>query len=327
MPRLLEVENLTVSFPASRYQWRHEPSVSAVDGVSLSVEEGEILGLVGESGAGKSLTGAALMDLVPSPGRTRFDALRFAGERRSLSQLAGLRGREIAMVFQDPLSSLNPLRTIGDVLVETLLMHGDYTRAAARDRGIELLESVGIPAAQTRFHAYPHAFSGGMRQRVVIALALAGNPRLIIADEPTTALDVSIQAQIMGLLKRLSRSQGVSIILVTHDIGLIAETSDRVAVMYAGRLVEIGETQQVLTSPKHPYTSGLLSSTPSVTRKEGLQQIPGAMPRLGAIPEGCAFHPRCRQSSERCTRQRPALQQQTADYAIACHLFAEGASA
>jgi peptide/nickel transport system ATP-binding protein len=219
-----------------------------------------------------------------------------------------VRGREIGAVFQDPLTSLNPLYTVGRQLVETITTHLPLTAAAARQRAVELLDEVGIPAAGRRIDQYPHQFSGGMRQRVVIALALAANPRLIIADEPTTALDVSIQAQIIQLLRRLCRDHGTAVMLVTHDMGVIAETADRVAVMYAGRIVEIGPVVEVIHRPAHPYTVGLMGSIPSVRhQRERLLQIDGTMPRLGAIPEGCAFHPRCPHAGERCRRELPVL--------------------
>jgi len=219
-----------------------------------------------------------------------------------------IRGRKIGMVFQDPLTSLNPILTIADQLIETIQTHLGGSKAQARARAITLLDEVGIPAASRRIDDYPHQFSGGMRQRVVIALALAGEPDLIIADEPTTALDVSVQAQIIDVLKRACNEHGAAVMLVTHDMGVIAETADRVAVMYAGRVVEVGTVQQVIKQPSHPYTQGLMGSIPSLTeRVERLVQIPGAMPRLDAIPSGCAFHPRCPQVGERCQNQRPEL--------------------
>jgi len=212
-----------------------------------------------------------------------------------------LRGKEIGMVFQDPLTSLNPLLTIGDQLAETMLTHLDISRGDADDRAVAALEEVGIPGAAERIDSYPHELSGGMRQRVVIALALCAEPSLIIADEPTTALDVSVQAQIIALLKRLCREKGTAVMLITHDMGVIAESADRVAVMYAGRLAELGPVEQVLTAPRHPYTHGLMASTPLASLgQERLHQIPGSMPRLTDLPEGCAFHPRCPQAQDKC---------------------------
>jgi peptide/nickel transport system ATP-binding protein len=229
-----------------------------------------------------------------------------------------LRGRRIGAIFQDPLTSLHPLLTVGDQLVETITTHLPVGKAQARKRALDLLKEVGIPAAETRIDHYPHQFSGGMRQRVVIALALCAEPSLIIADEPTTALDVSIQAQITTLLKRLCREHGTAIMLVTHDMGVIAETADRVAVMYAGRIVEIGPVDEVVRRPRHPYTAGLMASIPSVhTRHEQLNQIDGAMPRLNAIPPGCAFNPRCGRAEAFCRDHKPGLP--AAAHAAACH--------
>ena len=302
---LLEVNNLVVEFPTRRGLLR------ALDGVSLTIAPGEILGVVGESGAGKSLTGAAIIGLLDPPGRIASGEIHLAGERidrYSEDQLRGLRGRRIGAIFQDPLASLDPLYSIGHQLIETIRTHLPLSAAQARQRAIELLEETGIPAAAERINHYPHQFSGGMRQRVVIALALAAEPQLVIADEPTTALDVSIQAQIIGLLKRICQDRGAAVMLITHDIGVIAETCDRVAVMYAGRIVEIGPVQQVIHAPAHPYTVGLMASIPDLeTDLERLAQIDGAMPRLDSIPPGCAFHPRCPRVFERCRVERPEL--------------------
>jgi peptide/nickel transport system ATP-binding protein len=305
MSPLLAVDRLRVEFPT-----RHGTLV-AVDGVSLSIAPGEVLGVVGESGAGKSLTGAAIIGLIDPPGRIGGGEVRL-GERRidnlAPEEMRRVRGREIGAVFQDPLTSLNPLYTIGRQLVETITTHLDLSLRAARRRALDLLGEVGIPAPERRFHHYPHQFSGGMRQRVVIALALAAQPKLIIADEPTTALDVSIQAQIIALLKRLCREHGAAVMLITHDMGVIAETAHRVAVMYAGRVVEVGPVADVIHRPQHPYTKGLMGSIPSiVAEREELAQIEGVMPRLDAIPPGCAFHPRCPYAFDRCRRERPEL--------------------
>ncbi|MGF1592240.1 MAG: ABC transporter ATP-binding protein [Kiloniellaceae bacterium] len=302
---LLEVDKLRIEIPGRR------GTLVAVDGVSFAIGEGEVLGVVGESGAGKSLTGAAVIGLLEPPCRIAGGEIRLDGRRIDnlpYEQLRRIRGREIGMVFQDPLTSLNPLYSIGRQLTETLLTHTDLSEKGARKRAIELLKEVGIPAAERRIDQYPHEFSGGMRQRVVIALALCANPRLIIADEPTTALDVSIQAQIIGLLKRLCREHGAAVMLITHDMGVIAETADRVAVMYAGRIVEVGPVAEVVLHARHPYTVGLMGSIPLVGAEvERLAQIDGAMPRLDAIPEGCAFNPRCPKSFDRCRRERPVL--------------------
>jgi peptide/nickel transport system ATP-binding protein len=304
---VLEVEQLKVEFPV-----RHG-TLTAVDGVSFSIGPGEVLGVVGESGAGKSVTGLAILRLLEAPGRIAGGAVRLSGERIDAlpeDKLRRIRGRRIGTVFQDPLTSLNPLYTIGRQLEETLQTHLPLDRAQARRRALELLAEVGIPAPEARYEHYPHHFSGGMRQRVVIALAIAAEPSLIIADEPTTALDVSIQAQIIALLKRLAKTRSTAIMLITHDMGVIAETADRVAVMYAGRIAEIGPVREVLHAPKHPYTAGLMGSIPKIQAskaKERLAQIDGAMPRLGAIPPGCAFHPRCPSRFGRCAAERPDL--------------------
>jgi len=302
---LLEVEDLVVEFPTRRGR------LVAVDRVSFTIEAGEVLGMVGESGAGKSLTGMAIIGLLEPPGRIAGGSIRLEGQRIDdlpPDAMRRIRGRKIGAIFQDPLTSLNPLYTIGRQLEETIRTHLDLDAAAARARAIGLLREVGIPAPERRIDAYPHELSGGMRQRVVIALALAAEPALVVADEPTTALDVSIQAQIVQLLKRLCREHGTAVLLVTHDMGVIAETADRVAVLYAGRLVELGPVEAVIRRPLHPYTQGLMGAIPRIGARKGrLVQIDGAMPRLDAIPPGCAFHPRCPHAFERCRIERPAL--------------------
>ena len=300
---LLAVDRLRVEFPTRR------GALTAVHDISFTLAPGEVLGVVGESGAGKSLTGAAIIGLIDPPGRISGGEIRLAGRRIDnlpYDAMRRIRGREIGAVFQDPLTSLNPLYTIGRQLTETIVTHLPQSADSARNRAIGLLEEVGIPAAGQRFLHYPHQFSGGMRQRIVLALALAANPKLIIADEPTTALDVSIQAQIIALLKRLTREHGTAVLLITHDMGVIAETADRVAVMYAGRIVEIGPVADVIHRPAHPYTVGLMGSIPSIGADRGrLTQIDGTMPRLDAVPDGCAFHPRCPRALERCRHERP----------------------
>jgi peptide/nickel transport system ATP-binding protein len=302
---ILEVRNLTVQFPTRR------GVLTAVDSISFSIAPGEVLGVVGESGAGKSITGLAVIRLLEPPGRIAGGEVRLEGQRIDHlphEELRRIRGRKIGVIFQDPLTSLNPLYTIGRQLEETILTHLPMSRGAARERALSLLREVGIPAPEARYSNYPHHFSGGMRQRVVIALALAAEPRLLIADEPTTALDVSIQAQIIQLLKRLAAERGASVMLITHDMGVIAETAQRVAVMYAGRIVEIGPVRDVIHAPRHPYTVGLMGSIPKLgLRQDRLMQIEGAMPRLNAIPPGCAFNPRCPRRFERCTLERPDL--------------------
>ncbi len=321
---VLEVRNLRVEFPTRRGTLR------AVDDVSFDIAEGEILGVVGESGAGKSLTGTAVIGLLEPPGRIAAGEIRLAGRRIDdlpARELRRVRGKEISAVFQDPLTSLNPLFSVGDQLVETIRVHLPMSPADARARAIELLSDVGISSPSERFDHYPHQFSGGMRQRVVIALALAAGPRMVVADEPTTALDVSIQAQITALLKRICREKGASVMLITHDMGVIAETSDRVAVMYAGRIVEIGPVDDIIRSPQHPYTIGLMASIPSLRgRSARLAQIEGSMPRLDAMPPGCAFHARCPHAGPRCRRERPDLAPVHASQA-ACWLHQGGVDA
>ena len=302
---LLEVRNLRIEFPTRR------GALVAVDDVSFSVAPGEVLGVVGESGAGKSLIGAAIIGLLEPPGRIVSGEVKLNGLRIDNlpeAEKRKVRGREIGAIFQDPLTSLNPLYTVGRQLTETITTHLNVSQARARQRAIDLLASTGIPAPERRIEHYPHQFSGGMRQRVVIALALAADPKLVIADEPTTALDVSIQAQIIALLKRLCRDHGTAVMLVTHDMGVIAETADRVAVMYAGRIAEIGPVADVIHRPQHPYTVGLMGSIPGLGGEaERLVQIEGSMPRLTEIPSGCAFHPRCTRAFDRCARERPEL--------------------
>ena len=302
---VIEVRGLRVDFPG-----RHG-TVTALSDVSLSIRPGEILGVVGESGAGKSMTGLAIQGLLEAPGHIAGGEV-WLGNRRidTLDDRAmeKIRGREIGAIFQDPLTSLNPLFTVGAQLVETIRRHVALGKAEARARAVQLLRDVGIPSPEERVNQYPHQFSGGMRQRVVIALALAASPKLLIADEPTTALDVSIQAQIISLLRKLCKEKQTAVMLVTHDMGVIAEAADRIAVMYAGRLIEIGPVEQVLHHPRHPYTQGLMASIPSLgARVEKLNQIDGSMPRLDAIPQGCAFNSRCKSVGPRCLRERPEL--------------------
>jgi peptide/nickel transport system ATP-binding protein len=303
--RLLQVQDLVVEFPTRRGTLR------ALDRISFDIAPGEILGVVGESGAGKSLTGAAIIGLLEPPGRIASGQVVLEGERIDnlpFERLRHIRGRKIGAIFQDPLTSLNPLYTIGRQLIETIQAHLPVNHEEALRRAVALLEDTGIPAAAERIDHYPHQFSGGMRQRVVIALALAAEPKLIVADEPTTALDVSIQAQIIQLLKRICRDRGAAVMLITHDMGVIAETCDRVAVMYAGRIAELGPVHEVIHQPAHPYTMGLMASIPDMgSDREQLNQIDGAMPRLNAIPAGCAYHPRCPRAFDRCKAERPEL--------------------
>jgi peptide/nickel transport system ATP-binding protein len=318
---ILEVRDLRVEFPTRR------GTLTALDGVSFDIAPGEVLGVVGESGAGKSMTGSAIIGLLEPPGRIAGGEIRLNGKRIDnlpYEQMRRIRGREIGAIFQDPLTTLNPLYTVGRQLTETMQTHLDLSASEARSRAVGWLEMVGIPAAAQRVDSYPHEFSGGMRQRVVIALALCAEPRLVVADEPTTALDVSIQAQVIALLKRLAREKGTSMMLVTHDMGVIAETADRVAVMYAGRVVEVGPVRNVVKSPHHPYSIGLMNSIPPLDhRVERLAQIDGAMPRLNAIPPGCPFNPRCPKVFDRCILERPDLLDAGSTRA-ACWLYAPG---
>jgi len=302
---LLEIQNLSVEFPTSSGVLR------AVDGVSLTLDEGEILGVVGESGSGKSVTMLALMGLVAYPGRVRADRLAFAGrdlldisdgERRQLT------GKDVAMIFQEPTTSLNPCFTIEFQLTETLRLHEGMDGKAARRRAIELLEQVGIPAPEGRLKAYPHQLSGGMNQRVMIAMAIACNPKLLIADEPTTALDVTIQAQILDLLLSLQRERGMALVLITHNMGVVAETAQRVMVMYAGQIMEERDAASLFEAPQHPYTAALLAALPE--RSVGdhrLATIPGVVPGLFDRPGGCLFSPRCAYATEHSRRVRPEL--------------------
>jgi peptide/nickel transport system ATP-binding protein len=318
---VLSVRDLKVGFPTRR------GTLTAVDGISFDIAAGAVLGLVGESGAGKSLTGAAIIGLIEPPGLILGGEVHLSGQRIDnlpAEAMRKVRGRRIGMVFQDPLTSLNPLYRIGDQIVETIRTHADVSAGAARERAVALLQEAGIQGAEARLDSYPHEFSGGMRQRVVLALALCAEPDLLIADEPTTALDVSIQAQIIALLKRLAQERGTAVLLITHDMGVIAEMADRVAVMYAGRIVEIGPVRDVVLNPHHPYTRGLMGAIPPVAaRAPRLTQIPGAMPRLDAIPTGCAFHPRCAHAIDRCTIERPERMAVAATSEAACWLYAE----
>ncbi|TFL18319.1 ABC transporter ATP-binding protein [Jannaschia formosa] len=312
---VLSLRGLTVDIPT-----RHG-TLRPVDDVSWDIAKGEILGVVGESGAGKSMTGNAVIGLLDPPAHISGGEVLLEGQRIDnlpLREMRRIRGKRIGMVFQDPLTSLNPLLTVGDQLAETILRHLPVSESEARARAVRGLDEVGIPAAKDRMGAYPHEFSGGMRQRVVIALALCAEPTLLIADEPTTALDVSVQAQIIALLKRLCRERGMAAMLVTHDMGVIAETADRVAVMYAGRLAEIGPVAQIVGSPRHPYTDGLMASTPAASAGQArLRQIPGNMPRLTRLPAGCAFHPRCPRAQDVC-RHDPGPKVGVADARAAC---------
>ncbi len=309
---LLEVENLTVTFGSFR----------AVDGVSLVLDEGEVLSVVGESGSGKSVSMLAIMGLIPYPGRVTADRLSFDGidllklnprERRRIT------GYDIAMIFQEPSTSLNPCFTVGFQITEALKVHEGGTRRQRRDRTVELLDQVGIPAASSRLNAFPHQLSGGMNQRVMIAMAIACNPKLLIADEPTTALDVTIQAQILDLLIELQRDRGMALVLITHNMGVVAETAKEVVVMYAGQVAEEREVSRLFDTPRHPYTEALLNALPERnTGRERLPTIPGVVPGAYDRPAGCLFHPRCRYADGRCTEEQPALRS-VSDCMVRCH--------
>ena len=313
---LLEVKNLRVEFPTRR------GTLLAIDDVSFSIEPGEVLGVVGESGAGKSLTGASIIGLLEPPGRVAGGEILLEGKRidnLAYEQMRQLRGKDIGAIFQDPLTSLNPLYTIAKQLTQTLMVHADLTPDQARTRAIELLDEVGIPAPDQRIDSYPHEFSGGMRQRVVIALAICANPKLIIADEPTTALDVSIQAQIIALIKRLCKEHNTAVMLITHDMGVIAETADRVAVMYAGRIVEQAPTESLFARPSHPYTLGLLHSIPRLdVDHDQLEPIPGRPPDMANLGPGCPFAPRCSQVVDRCHSEYPDFREVGPQHKAAC---------
>ena len=302
---LLDVRGLRTAFHTEAGAWL------AVDGVDLTVRRGEIVGLVGESGSGKSVTGFSLLGLIDPPGEVVDGEVKFKGtDLRKLSeeQMRQLRGNRIAMIFQDPLMTLNPVLRIGEQMMEAILTHEDVPRAEAEERCREALAMVGIPSPEKRLKSYPHEFSGGMRQRVAIAIAMLNKPDLIICDEPTTALDVTIQGQILYRMQQICREHNTALIWITHDLGVVAELADRVAVMYAGRIVESGPVEQVLDAPRHPYTRGLLDSMPGATQPGArLHQINGMAPSLAARPAGCAFRPRCTHAVTRCTEQAPSV--------------------
>ena len=303
---LLEIENLSVDFPSGN------GVMHAVDGVSLSLDSGDVLGIVGESGSGKSVTMMALMGLVAFPGHVKADRLRFDGhDLMALSAGARnrLTGKDLAMIFQDPTTSLNPCFTVGFQLAESLRLHMGMDAKAARARSIELLEQVGIPAPASRLKAYPHQMSGGMNQRVMIAMAIACDPKLLIADEPTTALDVTIQAQILDLLRSLQKERGMALVLITHNMGVVSQMARRIAVMYAGQIMELQNATTLFNTPQHPYTEALMEAMPE--RSDGsrrLATIPGMVPGIFDRPDGCLFAPRCKHAEEQCAAQRPPLQ-------------------
>ena len=325
-PNLLEVEDLVTEFRTER------GVVRAVDGISLSIPRGKTLGIVGESGCGKSVTALSIMRLISEPpGRVRGKAVRYGGKdllALSEDEMRGIRGNAISMIFQEPMTSLNPVYTVGEQVAEAVRLHQGKSRREAMQSAVEMFRLVGIPAPEERVRNHPHQLSGGMRQRVMIAMALACRPELLIADEPTTALDVTIQAQILDLLRRLQRELGMSILLITHDLGVIAETCDEVAVMYAGRLVEVAATEELFARPRHHYTAGLLRSIPAYgARAHGqrLQEIPGMVPSLHELPAGCKFQDRCPAVAEQCRREEPALRPIGASQ-VRCHVPVEARS-
>lgn len=297
--------------------------VNAVGGVSFELAKGEILGLVGESGGGKSVVGFSLLGLIDEPGRIEAGEIRFDGRdlaKLDEAALRKVRGGEISMIFQDPMTSLNPVHTIGRQMDEMLRLHTDLDASARRARSVEMLRQVGIPAPESRLNQYPHQFSGGMRQRVVIAIALLADPKLIVADEPTTALDVTIQAQILELMKERVRDRGTALILITHDLAVVSRIVDRIMVLYAGRVVEQGRKDLVLSRPAHPYTRGLIGSIPALhDRKPRLDQIPGTVPDVRNLPRGCAFRARCPVAQARCAEERPDLRDLADGQSAACH--------
>ncbi len=321
MSHLLEVEDLEVKFALRTGE------LTAIDGVSFTLDAGERIGLVGESGAGKSVTGFAIINLISKPGYISKGRILFQGnDLAGLSEdaIRNIRGNRISMIFQDPMMTLNPVLTVGTQMVETLHAHRHISSAEAEALALEKLRSVHIPSPEKRLTQYPHELSGGMRQRVVIAIALVSDPLLIIADEPTTALDVTIQAEIMDLLKELCDTSAMGLILITHDLGVVSQVTERIAVMYAGRIIETGTTDDIIREPHHPYTIGLLRALPgSLKPGERLHQIPGMMPTLTAIPPGCAFHPRCPFMADVCRRRRPELTSgKTPGRQAACHMVA-----
>ncbi|MCG8687413.1 MAG: ABC transporter ATP-binding protein [Desulfobacterales bacterium] len=318
MSHLLEVNDLEVKF-ALRFG-----DITAIDGASFTLDKGERLGVVGESGAGKSVTGFSIINLISKPGYISRGSIFFEGEeisKYSDAKMREIRGDRIAMIFQDPMMTLNPVFTIGYQMIETLLAHRNISKAEARAIALEKLKKVHIPSPEQRLEQYPHELSGGMRQRIIIAISLLADPAIIIADEPTTALDVTIQAEIMDLLQELCETEKMGLILITHDLGVVSQVTEKIAVMYAGRIIEYGPTDQVVHNPVHPYTAGLIGSIPgSIPPGEDLKQIPGMMPTLTAIPPGCAFNPRCELRQDICTQKTPVLEDKGQGVLAACHM-------
>lgn len=299
---LLEIRDLHTHFHTDH------GSIPALNGVSFSVRKGEVLGLVGESGSGKSVTSLSILQLLGSKGKIESGSILFKGSEISSfsnKEMMDIRGNEISMIFQEPLTSLNPLIRVGKQITESIILHRDYTKKQAKEHAVKMMKMVGIPQAEEKYNYYPHQLSGGMRQRIMIAIALACDPELLIADEPTTALDVTIQAQILGLMKKIAREMGTSIILITHDLGVVAEMVDRVAVMYSGTIVEENNVEDFFANPRHPYSKGLINSTPSVDQKGVLDPIKGNVPAPNNKPSGCPFHPRCPFAKDICKQEVP----------------------
>ncbi len=318
MSHLLEIHNLEVKFAL------RSGDITAIDDVSFTLDQGERIGLVGESGAGKSVTGFSIINLISKPGFISNGSIWFEGKNISNysdAQMREIRGNRISMIFQDPMMTLNPVFTIGFQMIETLKAHQKISTADARKIALEKLKKVQIPSPEERLNQYPHELSGGMRQRIIIAISLLSDPAIIIADEPTTALDVTIQAEIMDLLQELCETDNMGLILITHDLGVVSQVTEKIAVMYAGKVIEFGDTEQVVHHPVHPYTIGLIASIPgSIKPGETLKQIPGMMPTLTNIPPGCAFNPRCELRQDICRQKTPVLEKKLNGSMAACHL-------
>ena len=318
--QLLEVTDLRTYF------FTEAGVVKAVDGISVSVEEGKTIGLVGESGSGKSVTAQSVLRIVPRPGRIVGGTIKFDGEdllTKSETEMRKMRGAKMAVVFQDPTTSLNPIYTVRKQLADILLLHKDLSKDQANKTALGLLEKVGIPEPESRLNAYPHELSGGMKQRIAIARALSCEPKLLFADEPTTNLDVTIQAQVLDLLKQLQKEYGMTMVMITHDMGIVADMTERVTVLYAGKVMEEADTATLFTEPKHPYTEALLKAVPSVAQTRALEVIPGNIPNLIEPPSGCVFHPRCKYAKDICMKQEPKWEKVAYGHYVACHRWGE----
>jgi peptide/nickel transport system ATP-binding protein len=319
MPHLLDIQNLEVKFAL------RTGDITAINNVNLTLDSGEKLGLVGESGAGKSVTGFSIINLISKPGYISKGKIIFNGDLISSysdEKMRQIRGNKISMIFQDPMMTLNPVFTIGFQMIETLLAHKDISKKEAKEIALRKLKKVQIPSPEKRLDQYPHELSGGMRQRIIIAIALLTDPQIIIADEPTTALDVTIQAEIMDLLQKLCASDNMALILITHDLAVVSQVTEKIVVMYAGKIIESGPTNEVIKNPKHPYTKGLIRSIPgSIAPGQKLEQIPGMMPTLSEIPPGCAFNPRCTEKDEICYNTIPKLKETVTKTMVACHMI------